>query len=96
MHAQTHIYMVLEYAELGDLFQTFNSLITRPGMSMPEPLARRLFMQLILGLDYCHKLGIPNRDIKLVRACMRVARGAWREAHGGRGANWQRAAGQML
>ena len=27
--------------------------------------ARWFFQQLIIGLDYCHKMGVVNRDIKL-------------------------------
>ena len=30
-----------------------------------EKEARQLFQQLLLGLDYCHKMGVANRDIKL-------------------------------
>ena len=30
-----------------------------------ESEARQLFQQLLLGLDYCHKMGVANRDIKL-------------------------------
>ncbi len=32
---------------------------------MAEPDARCLFQQLIVAVDYCHKLGIANRDIKV-------------------------------
>lgn len=32
---------------------------------MREDLARWIFQQLIFGLDYCHRKGIANRDIKL-------------------------------
>jgi serine/threonine protein kinase len=32
---------------------------------MSEPDARCLFQQLIVAVDYCHKLGIANRDIKV-------------------------------
>lgn len=33
--------------------------------ALPEPQARWLFQQLILALDYCHRIGVSNRDIKL-------------------------------
>lgn len=48
----------------------------RPAMppAMPEANARHLFMQLILALDYCHQLGIPNRDIKLENLLLAVRR----------------------
>ena len=32
---------------------------------LPEELCRRLFQQLIMAVDYCHRLGIANRDIKV-------------------------------
>jgi serine/threonine protein kinase len=32
---------------------------------MDEALVRRLFQQLIMAVDYCHRLGIANRDIKV-------------------------------
>ena len=32
---------------------------------MQEEDARWFFQQLIVGLDYCHRMGVVNRDIKL-------------------------------
>lgn len=32
---------------------------------LPEALARWLFQQLITAVDYCHRVGVNNRDIKL-------------------------------
>lgn len=32
---------------------------------IPEDQARRLFLEMITAVDYCHRLGIVNRDIKL-------------------------------
>ncbi len=32
---------------------------------MQEDDARWFFQQLIVGLDYCHRMGVVNRDIKL-------------------------------
>ena len=32
---------------------------------MQEDEARGIFQQLILGVDYCHRMGVANRDIKL-------------------------------
>ena len=37
---------------------------------MPEDEARYIFQQLLVAIDYCHRLGIGNRDIK---ACCRAA-----------------------
>ncbi len=35
------------------------------GRGIPEPQARVLFQQLMVAVDYCHRLGIANRDIKV-------------------------------
>lgn len=32
---------------------------------MPEELCRKLFQQLLVAVEFCHCLGIANRDIKL-------------------------------
>ena len=32
---------------------------------LPEAVVRRLFQQLVVAIDYCHRLGIANRDIKV-------------------------------
>ena len=32
---------------------------------LPEDVVRRLFQQLVVAIDYCHRLGIANRDIKV-------------------------------
>lgn len=49
------------------------------GQALPEPAARALFQQLMVAVDYCHRLGIANRDIKVhkhaevrVRMCAQV------------------------
>ena len=34
-------------------------------MGIAEADARWLFQQLIIAVDYCHRLGIANRDIKV-------------------------------
>ena len=36
---------------------------------LPEDTARWLFPQLIVAVDYCHRLGIANRDIKVHKPC---------------------------
>ncbi len=35
------------------------------GMAVPEADARLLFQQLMVAVDYIHRLGIANRDIKV-------------------------------
>ena len=39
-------------------------------MGCPEDEARWFFQQFIIGLDYCHKMGIANRDIKVRPAAL--------------------------
>ena len=46
-----HLAIVMECAQGGDLFKF---LMGQPGNRLPEEEARRIFQQLIIGLDYCH------------------------------------------
>jgi serine/threonine-protein kinase SRK2 len=59
-----HLAIAMEYAAGGDLseYVQANKL---PGMGILESDARWLFQQLLIAVDYCHRLGIANRDIKL-------------------------------
>ena len=57
---ETHLALVLEYADGGDMFQ----YVKQRG-HLDESHARWFFQQIILALDYCHRMGIVNRDIKL-------------------------------
>jgi serine/threonine-protein kinase SRK2 len=52
--------IVMEYVPGGDMF----SHVVR-ARGLPEPEARWFFQQLVLGMDYCHRKGVCNRDIKL-------------------------------
>ena len=54
--------VVMEYADKGDLLD----YLKRRGR-LQEHEARWFFQQLIFGLDYCHRRGVVNRDLKLVR-----------------------------
>jgi serine/threonine-protein kinase HSL1 (negative regulator of Swe1 kinase) len=53
------IYLVMEYAEGGELFEYVSSR----GF-LPEHEAVRLFRQIIAGLSYCHRFSICHRDLK--------------------------------
>jgi len=55
-----HLVLVLEYADKGDLF----SYVRKRGR-LQEDTARWFFQQIILAIDFCHKMGVVNRDIKL-------------------------------
>ncbi|KXZ50290.1 hypothetical protein GPECTOR_17g929 [Gonium pectorale] len=60
--------MMMEYADRGDLFRYIQA---RP--RLPEGDARWFFQQLILALDYCHRRGVVNRDLKLENLLLRSA-----------------------
>lgn len=55
-----HICIVMEYAAGGDLF---DYVLRRGGLKEHE--ARWFFQQLIIAMDFVHKKGVANRDIKL-------------------------------
>lgn len=54
-----YIYIFLEYAEGGELFDRID-----PDVGMPVYYAQRYFLQLMAGVDYFHKKGIAHRDLK--------------------------------
>ncbi|KAL9260093.1 CBL-interacting serine/threonine-protein kinase 4-like protein [Drosera capensis] len=61
MATKSKIYLVMELARGGDLF---DKLSRREGHRFPEPYARRLFHQLVSALQYCHQNGVAHRDMK--------------------------------
>lgn len=62
-----HICIVMEYATGGTLFQ----YVQKQGR-LKEAVARWFFQQLVVGVDYCHKRGVANRDIKLENTLLQV------------------------
>lgn len=57
---------VMEYADQGDLFR----YIQRRGR-LSEDDSRWFFQQIVIGLDYCHRRGVVNRDLKLENLLLR-------------------------
>jgi serine/threonine-protein kinase SRK2 len=57
---QRHLVLVMEYAPGGDLFSH-----VRARGGLPEDEARWYFQQIAIAIDYCHRLGVCSRDIKL-------------------------------
>lgn len=55
-----YLAIVLEYAAGGNMFQ-----LVLQRKSLSENDARWFFQQIIIALDYCHRVGVANRDIKL-------------------------------
>lgn len=53
------IYMVVEYAEGGELFEW----VAAQG-KLEEAVARTYIAQLMDAIEYCHSLGIVHRDLK--------------------------------
>lgn len=57
------VYVILALFPAGAL--TLDKFQEQHGGVLPIHVARRLFQQLVLALDFCHRLGKANRDIKL-------------------------------
>ena len=55
-----HICIVMEYISAGDLLSYI-----RKRSKLTEPIAKYIFKQIILGLQFIHKNKIVHRDIKL-------------------------------
>lgn len=62
-----YICIVMEYATGGSLFQ-----YVQRQRFLKEAVARWFFQQLLIGVDYCHKKGVANRDIKLENTLLQV------------------------
>ena len=58
---------------VGDRRRPDEIAITQ-GRPVPESECRRLFQQLTVAVDYCHRLGIANRDIKLDNLLLQPSR----------------------
>eukprot|EP00198_Chlamydomonas_reinhardtii_P010066 XP_001699403.1 ser/thr kinase [Chlamydomonas reinhardtii] len=65
-----HLCIVMEYANGGSLFS-----MVRQQRRLKESMARWFFQQLILAVDYCHKRGVANRDIKLENLLLHLEEG---------------------
>ena len=62
--SENRIYLVMEYANKGDLLEFINSGRSNlPGIG--EQKAKRFFKQLVEGLDYCHRRNIVHRYIPI-------------------------------
>jgi len=55
----THVFVVMEYCKYGELFD----YIVEKGR-LQEDEARRIFQQIISGVEYCHRNMVVHRDLK--------------------------------
>ena len=55
-----YLFMVLEYAEGGDLLHHLNNV-----KAMSEEEAKKVFKQVVFGVAHCHCRSVLHRDIKL-------------------------------
>lgn len=53
------IYLIMEYASGGELF---DYIVSKD--RLPEKEACKIYMQIIAGIQYLHGLGIAHRDLK--------------------------------
>ena len=70
-----HLAIVMEFAGGGDMFEyVLTHKQATPGQGLPEDAARWFFQQLMLALEFCHELGIANRDIKLENSLLDISK----------------------
>ena len=67
-----HLGIAMEFADGGDLLDFIDTFADVGLQAVPEADARRVFQQMMVAVDYCHRLGIANRDIKVS-----VGSGGW-------------------
>ncbi|KAG6931234.1 testis specific serine kinase 3, partial [Chelydra serpentina] len=63
--ADGKIYLVMELAEDGDVFDC-----VLHGGPLPESRAKVLFRQLVDAIRYCHSCGVAHRDLKCENALL--------------------------
>uniref|UniRef100_A0A0D9VSU1 non-specific serine/threonine protein kinase n=1 Tax=Leersia perrieri TaxID=77586 RepID=A0A0D9VSU1_9ORYZ len=59
IYTPTDIYVVMEYCKFGELFD----YIVEKGR-LQEDEARRIFQQIVSGVEYCHRNMVVHRDLK--------------------------------
>lgn len=59
MEVGGHLGIVMEHAEGSSLSEVMKS-----NKRLSEAMARWIFQQIVLAVDYCHKKGVASRDIK--------------------------------
>lgn len=65
-----YVCIAMEYASGGSLFD-----YVKQHHKLKEPVARWFFQQLIMAVDYCHRRGVANRDIKLENTLLQNVEG---------------------
>eukprot|EP00879_Flechtneria_rotunda_P002116 GHRR01002298.1.p1 GENE.GHRR01002298.1~~GHRR01002298.1.p1 ORF type:complete len:377 (+),score=117.01 GHRR01002298.1:413-1543(+) len=65
-----YICIAMEFASGGSLFT-----YVQRAVRLKEAASRWFFQQLIIGLDYCHRRGVVNRDIKLENTLLQMVQG---------------------
>ena len=68
-----HLGIAMEFADGGDLLDFIDTFAGAGLPAVPEAAARRVFQQMMVAVDYCHRLGIANRDIKVRVQALTVA-----------------------
>lgn len=60
LDSKSTLFLVLELVSGGELFERMKM----SHLGCPDDFARRYFVQLLSGIDYCHAKGVVHRDLK--------------------------------
>ena len=61
MSSRAKMFMLMEFVDGGDLLE---HVVKKSNTRLDEDEARKIFQQIICGLEFCHIRGISHRDLK--------------------------------
>ena len=79
-----HLAIVTDFADGGELATQITARMRQspqPNMAYPEPEARRLFQQLVMAVDFCHRCATRASVCMLSEVALRQQQSSARASH---------------